>query len=121
MLLLKVVIVASITFIAASIPSLVEVIIVVNMIVAIDIPILIVLIFLIIVISLLLRLRCFTFASFPPAINAVIDVVEIFIGEFVNAAKTDLLQHINMSKLSYFMISLTLTATSSAMLNDCKL
>lgn len=113
-------VVASISFIATSIPLLVEVIIVMIVIVVIVIPILIVLMFQIIMISLLLRLRCFTFTSFPPAIYAVINVIEIFIGELVDSTETDLLQISEVSKSRYSNIKPILTATSSAILNGRK-
>ena len=114
MLLVKIVIVAIISFLATSISLLVDVVVIVNVIVAVGIPILIILMLLIIMISLLFGLWCFAFASFPPAVDAVVDIVKVFVGEFVDAAETELLRCSHVSKQSQFKIYSILTATSSA-------
>ena len=47
----------------------------------------------VVVVSLLLRLRCFAFTTFPPAVDTVIDVVEVFVAELIDPAETDFLHY----------------------------
>ena len=46
----------------------------------------------VIMISLLLRLRGFALASLAPAIDTVINVVEIFVAKLIDTAETDFLK-----------------------------
>ena len=92
-------VITSITLVGNKMPLLVNVVVVMLMIEPITRSFFIVLMLHVVMVSLLLGLRCFTFTSFSPAVDAVVNVVKVFVAKLINPTETDFLRDPNCKRL----------------------